>query len=397
MPRSRRRRGPGDRASDGPPTLVRMRVALVAESYPPSVNGVAGSVARLREQLEARGHGCLVVAPRTLPATPGFDPHVVHVPAVGLPGYRDHRVALPWPRLAETLEAYAPDVVHLASPTVLGAHAVGVARRLGIPAVAVFQTDLARFAAHYGAGWASGAAWRWLRAVHARADLTLAPSTATVADLVGRGFPRVRLWPRGVDLDRFHPGRRDAALRARLAPGGEVLVGSVGRLAAEKRVDLLAAVQDLPGVRVVVVGDGPQRRALERHLPRAVFTGALAGDALAATVASLDLLAHTGPAETFGQAVQEALASGVPVIAPAAGGPLDLVRDGLTGLLYPPCAPRALRAAVGLLVADPLRRNGMGRLARASVAGRSWGAVTTQYLDAVGALRSRVPVLPEAA
>jgi phosphatidylinositol alpha 1,6-mannosyltransferase len=366
-----------------------MRVALVTESYPPSVNGVAGSVLRLREQLEARGHGCLVVAPRAVPEPAVFDAQVVHVPAVGLPGYRDHRVPLPWPRLAETLEAYAPDVVHLASPTVLGAHAVTVSRRLGIPAVAVFQTDLARFAGHYGAGWASGAAWRWLRGIHARADLTLAPSRATVADLDRRGFPRVRLWPRGVDLDRFHPGRRDEPLRSRFAPDGEVLVGYVGRLAPEKRVDLLAALRDVPGVRLVVVGDGPQRRSLERLLPQAVFTGALSGDLLAATVASLDVLAHTGPAETFGQAVQEAFAAGVPVVAPAAGGPLDLVRDGLTGILYEACSAGALRAAVGLLVADPALRAVMGRHARASVAGRSWHAVTAQYLDHVTGIERR--------
>jgi phosphatidylinositol alpha 1,6-mannosyltransferase len=367
-----------------------VRIALVTESFWPEVNGVANSVARLREQLQARGHECLVVAP-SASGEPTSDAGVVRVPAITVPMLR-HRLALPWRGLTRTMAAFDPDVVHLASPTLLGAQAAEVTLRLGIPMLAVYQTDLARFAASHGLQWAATPTWRWLRAVHDRADLTLAPSHATIADLGAQGFSRVRHWPRGVDLVRFHPARRDEAVHDRLAAGRDVVVGYVGRLAAEKEIELLEPVQDLPGVRVVVVGDGPQRRALERRLPRAVFTGLLSGTELAQVVASLDVFTHTGPAETFCQAAQEALASGVPVVAPAAGGLLDLVTEGLNGILYPPGSAAELRAAVAALAADPGRRRALGRGARLSVAARSWSAVTDSYLEYCrDVLRDRTP------
>jgi phosphatidylinositol alpha 1,6-mannosyltransferase len=202
-----------------------------------------------------------------------------------------------------------------------------------------------------------------------------------MSDLVEHGVPRVHLWPRGVDSERFHPRHRDAALRAALAPDGELLVGYVGRLAPEKRVDLLAGVCSLPGVKVVVIGDGPSEQGLREALPGARFLGRRTGDELARLYASLDLFVHTGPLETFCQTVQEAMASGVPVVAPAAGGPLDLVHHGATGLLVPPCDGAALREAVAGLVAAPASRRAFGRAGRAAVAARTWAAVGDQLLD----------------
>ncbi|WP_279582591.1 glycosyltransferase [Fodinicola feengrottensis] len=142
-----------------------------------------------------------------------------------------------------------------------------------------------------------------------------------------------------MDGDRFSPEHRSQALRRELAPGGELLVGYVGRLAAEKHLELLEPVTLLPGVRVVIVGDGPARKALEHRMPQATFRGELRGADLSAAYASLDLFVHTGANETFCQSVQEALAAGVPAVAPAAGGPLDLVKDGQTGLLVRPDDP----------------------------------------------------------
>ncbi|MEE1751491.1 glycosyltransferase family 4 protein [Streptomyces sp. SP18CS02] len=358
-----------------------MRVVIVTESFPPDVNGVAHCALQTARHLAVRGHHPLVIAPAApAGAAVGDAPcPVVRVPSLPLPGYPQVRVALPGRRLAATIAAHRADLVHLAGPFVLGVRGMAAATRLGLPAVAVYQTDLAGYARTYvGAG--EGAAWRRLRAVHRAADLTLAPSTAAVRDLEAHEVTRVRLWPRGVDGVRFGPRLRDEALRRRLAPGGEVLVGYVGRLAPEKRVELLAGVCALPGVRVVVVGDGPSGAALRAALPGAVFLGRRTGDELARIFASLDVFAHTGPHETFCQTVQEAMASGVAVVAPAAGGPLDLVDHGRTGLLVAPHDADALRDAVATLAADPGRRTAYGRAGRAAVEGRTWAVVGDQLL-----------------
>ncbi|MEU0587170.1 glycosyltransferase family 1 protein [Streptomyces sp. NPDC006132] len=359
-----------------------MRVVIVTESFPPDVNGVAHCALQTARHLVERGHAPVVVAPA--PA-PGNKPDasapcpVVHVPSLPLPGYPQVRVALPSRRLAAALIEHRADVVHLASPFVLGVRGMAAAARLGVPAVAVYQTDLAGYARTYmGAGEA--AAWRRIRSVHGAADLTLAPSSAALNDLESHGVPRVRLWPRGVDTERFRPDRRDGALRRELAPNGELIVGYVGRLAPEKQVELLAGVCGLEGVRVVVVGDGPSRPGLEQALPGAVFLGRRTGDDLARVFASFDVFAHTGPFETFCQTVQEAMASGLPVVAPAAGGPLDLVAHGHTGLLVPPRDASAVRDAVRALAADPGLRAAFGAAGRATVEGRTWAAVGDQLI-----------------
>ncbi|MBY8843261.1 glycosyltransferase family 1 protein [Streptomyces sp. SP2-10] len=359
-----------------------MRVVIVTESFPPDVNGVAHCTLQTARHLVDRGHHPLVVAPAPAPGSgPDTDAPcpVVRVPSLPLPGYPQVRVSLPSRRLAAALVSHRPDVVHLASPFVLGVRGMAAAARLGVPAVAVYQTDLAGYARTYmGAGEA--AAWRRIRSVHAAADRTLAPSSAARTDLETHGVPRVRLWPRGVDTVRFRPEHRDEALRRELAPGGELIVGYVGRLAPEKHVELLSGVCGLPGLRVVVVGDGPSQAHLSEALPGAVFLGRRTGGELARIFASLDLFVHTGPFETFCQTVQEAMASGVPVVAPAAGGPLDLVAHGRTGLLVPPRDADAVQEAVRALAADPARRAAYGAAARAMVDGRTWSAVGDQLI-----------------
>lgn len=360
-----------------------MRVAIVTESFPPDLNGVAHSVVRVADHLVRRGHHPVVIAPAPVAgtvATPSHNYPVLRIPSVALPRYRDFRVGLPGPRLADALRESAPDVVHLASPFVLGARAVSLAARHDLPSVAVYQTDVASYARLYRLGWGETVAWRWLRGIHNAAGRTLAPSRTAVAELAAHGVDRVRLWRRGVDAARFDPARRSDRLRRLLAPNGEVLVGYVGRLAVEKRVELLAATCRLPGVRVVVVGAGPASREVQAALPGACFVGARHGNLLARLYASLDIFVHTGPYETFGQTVQEAMASGLPVVAPAAGGPLDLVTPGSTGTLVPPGDADALADAVAALVADPERRRAYGVAGRAAIAARSWAAVGDELL-----------------
>ncbi|WP_329351681.1 glycosyltransferase family 1 protein [Streptomyces sp. NBC_01261] len=363
-----------------------MRVVIVTESFPPDVNGVAHCALQTARHLVDRGHHPLVVAPATS-AGPGPDAEspcpVIRVPSLPLPGYPQVRVALPSRRVAAAITEHRADIVHLASPFILGVRGMAAAARLGIPAVAVYQTDLAGYARTYvGAGEAT--AWRRIRSVHAAADRTLAPSSAALGDLEAHGVPRVRLWPRGVDTERFRPEYRDEALRRELAPNGELLVGYVGRLAPEKQIELLAGTCGIEGVRVVVVGDGPSRPHLDEALPGAVFLGRRTGDELARIFASLDIFVHTGPFETFCQTVQEAMASGVPVVAPAAGGPLDLVAHGRTGFLFPPRDEAAVTAAVRTLAADPALRAEYGTAARAMVDGRTWAAVGDQLIAHYG-------------
>lgn len=321
-----------------PIILCTMRVALVTESFLPLVNGVANSVVRTAEHLLRRGHQPIVIAPQPTDRRVPFDlPYPVYrISSVPMPGYPEIRLGLPTPTMTAAMRAHRTDVVHLASPFVLGAWGATAARSLGLPTVAVYQTDIAAYSRLYHHGMTERAAWSWIRKVHNKAGRNLAPSTESAAALTAHGVERVHLWRRGVDSVRFHPERRTEGLRRRLAPHGELIVGFIGRLAMEKQVELLAGVSRLPGVRLVVVGDGPAAGDLHKALPEATFLGLKHGDELADLYASLDIFVHTGPYETFGQAIQEAMASGVPVVAPAAGGPLDLVRHGVTGLLAPP-------------------------------------------------------------
>jgi phosphatidylinositol alpha 1,6-mannosyltransferase len=361
-----------------------VRVAIVTESFLPQVNGVTNSVLRVVEHLQRCGHEALVVAPGPGPVR-YLHAAVRRVRAVDLPVISSLPIGVPSPRVHTALAEFRPDVVHLASPFVLGAAGLRAARRLGVPTVAVYQTDVAGFAAAYGLKHGARAAWRWIRRLHSLADRTLAPSFASVRALTEHGVPRVYRWARGVDTELFAPGHADANLRAELAPHGELLVGYVGRLAPEKRVHRLAALHGMPGVRVVVVGDGPDEAALRKLLPDAAFLGFRTGRELAAAYASLDVFVHTGPHETFCQAAQEALASGLPVIAPDAGGPRDLVEHGRTGFLIEPYdddrfAAR-LSSTVDLLRRQPIMCRRFGVAARASVLDRTWPAVCDELLD----------------
>ena len=344
----------------------------MAECFLPERNGVTNSVVRVSEGLTELGHQVLILAPGIGPSEHNGVP-VARVPAIPLPMYRNLAVGLPTRRVGAILRDFRPDVVHLAAPAILGGQAARVCRTTGVPAVAVYQTDFAGFAERYGMAAASPLVWAWLRRVHGLADLTLVPSTSAAWEMERRGIGPVALWARGVDTALFDPRRRSELVRRQLGGGArQALVGYVGRLAAEKQVHLLAHASGLPEARTIVVGDGPERARLEQRLPDATFLGFRTGVELATLLASLDVFVHTGSNETFCQAIQEALASGVPVVAPAAGGPLDLVRHGHNGFLYPPDQPALIRGAVRSLLADLELRRAMAARARADVADRTW-------------------------
>lgn len=302
--------------------------------------------------------------------------------SLALPRYRSLRVAVPTRgEIGRAIDDFEPDVVHLAAPALFGGRVASICRRRGIPTVAVFQTDLAGFVRNYrGLRSTARPLWRWLRRIHDRSELTLAPTPTVARDLEMRGFSPVDVWGRGVDLDQFGPGQRSDVRRNEWGVGDRVAVGFVGRLAAEKRVERLAALGGHPDLRLVIVGDGPERANLEAALPNAHFTGMLAGPELGEAMASLDLFVHTGEHETFCQTIQEAMASGVPVVAPAAGGPVDLVDPGVTGELFRPGDDADLVAKVEALAADRDRRRRIAVAGLAAVQDRTWSSVSNRLV-----------------
>jgi phosphatidylinositol alpha 1,6-mannosyltransferase len=367
-----------------------VRVAIVAESFLPNVNGVSNSVVRVLEHLRRTGHDAIVIAPDNphgeVRAATEHDGIPVHrMPSRMFPTITSLPLGVPRPRMVRILREFDPHVVHLASPALLGYGGLQAARFLGVPTVAVFQTDVPGFAQSYGIGITYRAAWAWFRHLHRHADRTLAPSSSAMEKLVAQRIPRVHKWARGVDLTGFAPSARDENLRRAWSPSGNPIVGFVGRLAPEKHVDRLKALAHNNDVQLVVVGAGVDRAKLETLLPTAVFTGALYGPELAAAYASMDVFVHPGEHETFCQAVQEALSSGVPVVAPDAGGPRDLVSPGRTGFLLSVDQFEAqLAGAVTHLIQARPRYS---QAARRSVLQRTWPAICDELLGHYEAVR----------
>ncbi len=361
-----------------------MRIAVVSESFLPTVNGVTNSVTKVLDHLQAHGHEAIVIVPAA--GAPreyaGFRVH--QVPALA---YRQFPVGLPNPLVHKLIADFRPDVIHAASPFLLGAQAISSGARLGIPSVAIFQTDVAGYARRNHLGAATRFAWRVVRWIHSEAELTLVPSSASMNDLEAAGVERLARWGRGVDLTTYHPRNRASAaaqrLRKRLAPNGETVLGYVGRIAPEKQIERMAALRDLGGVRLAIVGDGPSLPSAKRALAGMPVTwlGSLSGAELAAAYGSFDAFVHTGAEETFGQTVQEAHASGLPVVAPRSGGPIDLVDHGVNGYLFDPSDDGELRAYVEALVIDHGLRSRMGEAGRRAVLGRSWDSICVELVS----------------
>lgn len=313
-----------------------MRIALVTETWLPSTDGVVTRIASTVRELRAAGHDVLIVAPG--PAESDFDGAEVRtVPAVGVSWvYGGKRWGLPLPRVGRQLRDFRPDVVHVVNPVLLGIAAVLACRRAGFPLVASYHTNVARYAAYYHLGWLAPVVWWLLRRLHGSAAVNLATSSATCAELRAEGIERVRLWPRGVDLDLFTP--RPVGLRGP-APDRPPVALYVGRLAAEKGLDLLAslAVPD-HGVRLVLVGDGPARSELTERFGVATvtFTGLLHGQALAEAYRSADVFVFPSTTETLGLVMVEALASGLPVIAVDSPASREILGDCPAARLFPP-------------------------------------------------------------
>ena len=363
-----------------------MRIAVVTEAFLPQVNGVTNSVLRLLEFCKAQGHDVLIIAPESEGAPSEYLGYKIkHVPSISMKKLIP--MAVPKKYLEPLLEGFAPDVIHLASPIFLGHYVARIARKAGIPTVSVYQTDIAGFARHYGLTIAHNTLKKWVSRIHQASDITLAPSKWACRDLEQSGVKNVRLWKRGVDLVNFTPARRDESLRSNIAGSKKkLIVGYVGRIANEKRIDDLKILDQQEDIQLVIVGDGPAAPRIKKELPGARFVGYQSGTELARYVASFDIFVHTGKHETFCQGIQESLASGVPVIGPDTGGPVDLIEHGVTGLLIDTADPHQLLEAV-----ETLRSHSsldlMQLAARKSVEHRTWDYINQQlmghYLDAI--------------
>jgi glycosyltransferase involved in cell wall biosynthesis len=362
-----------------------LRIALVTETFLPKVDGVVTRLVATLAALEELGHEVLVLAP---PGSPERCQGARVVAAGGLPfpWYPEHTFAVPSSRIARAVDDFAPHVVHVVNPILFGTWGAVHAKRRGLPLLASFHTD-PKVVRSLSLGWAERPLEVLDREVHNLAHVNLCTSPQMVELARGLGIRRVRLWPKAVDAERFHPGRRSAAMRARLAGGEDdaPLVVYAGRVSFEKRVDVLAeAVHALRGeARFAVVGEGPARPWLEERLAGTgtVFTGFLSGDELGAAYASADVFAFPSDSETLGFAALEAMAAGVPVVAARAGGLPHVVEDGRTGLLVAPGSGPALAEGIRRLIGDGRLRERLAGEGRREAERWSWTAATRALVD----------------
>jgi glycosyltransferase involved in cell wall biosynthesis len=366
----------------------RLRVAVVTETYPPEVNGVALSLQHVVEGLHARGHWLQLIRPRLDPADrpaprKRFDELLVR--GMPIPRYPGLRMGLPARGALTALwSAQRPDLVHIATEGPLGWSALKAALQLKLPLVSDFRTNFHAYSRHYGIGWLQRPIVSYLRGFHNRTAVTMVPTEGLRAELTGLGFERLAVVMRGVDTQAFDPALRSAALRATWSAGAHTPVMLfVGRLAPEKNLGLLvesfAALRALrPDARLVVVGDGPSRAVLRAAVPDAVFAGTRRGTDLAAHYASADAFVFPSMTETFGNVTPEAMASGLAVVAfdHAAAG--QLLRHGENGLLAPLGDGAAFVRCVQRLAREPALAAACGAAARVSMHALAWERVVAQ-------------------
>lgn len=323
----------------------------------------------------------LVFAPDTAPSYIGSS-QVIPLPSLGIPAAPETRVALPTLAVGEYLDDFQPDIIHLFSPALLSVSGMIAGRQRGIPVIANYQTDLPTYAHHYGYHFLAQPTRDWLRYIHNGCHLNLVPSNYTLRQLRSWGYHRLRRWMRGVNGQKFNPKHRSKNWRAKLLNGRDsnaLLCIYVGRLANEKRVDLLLETARTPGVALTIIGDGALRGDLERQFAGTDthFMGYLYGKDLARAYASSDVFMFTGPCETFGQVVQEAMASGLPAVVVNQGGVADQVTHGQNGFL---CSedPLAFATAARMLRDDRYLLKTMSEASRRHAEHHPWSAIMGQ-------------------
>jgi glycosyltransferase involved in cell wall biosynthesis len=322
-----------------------MRVAIFTETFLPKIDGVVTILCQALERLHDTGHQALVIGPPDMPASyAGARCVPTGGPRFWL--YPELRINLPRPRIVRELRAFKPDLVHVVNPAFLGPTGIALARILRLPLVASSHMDIPSYTRNYVGEWGIPTAWWLFRTAHNVADLNLVPSTAMLHAVRSNGYQRVRWWHRGIDTQRFRPIPRDMAMRQRLSNGhpDQLLALYVGRISREKNVPQLRQVAEIPGVRLALVGGGPETEQIRAAFAgtTAHFSGFLRGDDLVAAYGAADLLVFPSTSEAFGLAPLEAMACGLPVVASLTGGLVDTLRPQQNALVYNPDQPEEL-------------------------------------------------------
>ncbi len=362
-----------------------MNLAIVTETFPPEVNGVAMTFGVICRELGRRGHGVTVYRPcrRDLPRSPEA-PEYREVSLAGfpIPGYPLLRFGFPAAgRLRRDWTKSRPDLVHVVTEGPLGASAITAAKGLGIPVTSSFHTNFHTYTRHYRVSFLSRLTAAWLRRVHNRTRRTFAPTRELCEELEGLGFENMEILSRGVDTRQFNPGLRSAALRSSWGAQADTpVVIHVGRMAPEKNYTLLFGVYAAmraanPRCRFVLSGDGPLRNALMRRHTDCIFAGFCPRDEIARFYASADIYVHASLSETFGNVLTEAMASGLAVAGFDYAAARQFVVDGRNGLVAPVDRPDLLTEAAVRLAVEPALRSRLAASARTAVEEQSWEKV----------------------
>jgi glycosyltransferase involved in cell wall biosynthesis len=378
-----------------------LRVAFVTETYPPEVNGVSLTVARLVEGLQQRQHQVQLIRPRQTAialADAPPQPHEVLMRGLPIPRYPNLRMGLPARRaLVRLWSVHRPDVVHIATEGPLGWSALQAALHLRLPVCSDFRTNFHAYSQHYGVGWLRRPIMAYLRKFHNQTQCTMVPTEDLRQSLVLAGFHNVQVVSRGVDVERFHPRHRSDDLRAGWAVSpDELVVACVGRLAAEKNLELLLTAFEAIGragikARLLLVGDGPMREALRHRCPQAVLAGQRTGADLAAHYASADLFVFPSLTETFGNVTAEAMASGLPVLAFDYAAAAQLIDSGVNGVLAPLADETAFVREAVRLAGDRAQRASLGARARETACQIGWDSVVSRFVGVLSAVSRRTP------
>ncbi len=381
-----------------------MKLAIVTETFPPEINGVAMTFGVIARELGRRGHEVTVYRPRRrdLPedaSHPEF--HEVPLPGAPIPGYPLLQLGLPaWRKLQDYWRRARPDLVHVVTEGPLGASAVTAAHRLDLPVTSSFHTNFHAYTGHYGFAPLRHLALGWLRHVHNRTQRTFAPTAELCGELTSLGFHNLQVLSRGVDTRNFSPDRRSAGLRASWGAGpDDPIVIHVGRMAPEKNYALLfrayAAMRAAnPRLRIVLAGDGPLRARLIREHRDCIFAGFYSREEIGRYYASADIYIHASLTETFGNVLTEAMASGLAVAGFDYAAAKQFVNDGANGLAVPCDQPEALIAAAVRLATDDALRLRLRSAAPLSLAGQSWENVIARFegdLAEVAGVRISLP------